>query len=161
MRSVPGGVIISFSEDGYVKDDDAAKIDYREVLRTMQQATRDANPERAKAGYATVVGVLVLNAVASMDRLESVRRDMAKVIGFVEFNGGHRYADFIPGTDKVAEYGIATLIAGGLAAKAGLFKVLLGALVALKKVIVLGLVAAAAFLRKLFSRKPTDAAAKP
>src|SRR3989449_2653188 len=34
-----------------------------------------------------------------------------------------RYADFIPGTDKVAEYGIAALIAGGLAAKAGLFKV--------------------------------------
>lgn len=163
------------------------------ALRTMQHATRDANPERAKAGYATVElvgwaeaprydsvahklywakdlkftddsahtlnynirvlgrrGVLVLNAVASM----------AKVIGFVEFNGGHRYADFIPGTDKVAEYGIAALIAGGLAAKAGLFKVLLGALIALKKFIALGLVAAAAFLRKLFGRKPADAAAK-
>ena len=48
------GVIITFSEDGYVKDDDAAKIDYRKLLTTMQQATRDANPERAKAGYATV-----------------------------------------------------------------------------------------------------------
>src|SRR5207302_4266021 len=47
-------VIISFSEDDYVKDDDAAKIDYRELLRNMQQATREANPERAKAGYATV-----------------------------------------------------------------------------------------------------------
>jgi len=45
-------------------------------------------------------GVLVLNAVASMDRLESVRRDMAKVIGFVEFSGGHRYADFIPARIK-------------------------------------------------------------
>ena len=197
------GVIISFGEDGYVKDDDAAKIDYHDLLTNMQQATREANPERAKAGYATVElvgwaepprydsmahklywakdlkftddsahtlnynirvlgrrGVLVLNAVASMDRLESVRRDMAKVIGVVEFNGGRRYGDFIPGTDKVAEYGIAALIAGGLAAKAGLFKVLLGALVALKKVVVLGLVAAAAFLRKLFRRKPADAAAK-
>src|SRR5439155_5651891 len=102
-----------------------------ELLRNMQQATREANPERAKAGYATVElvgwaepprydsvahklywakdlkftddsahtlnynirvlgrrGVLVLNAVASMNRLESVKRDMAKVIGFVEFNGG-------------------------------------------------------------------------
>jgi uncharacterized membrane-anchored protein len=198
------GVIISFSEDGYVKDDDDAKIDYRELLTTMQQAMRETNPERAKAGYATVElvgwaepphydsvahklywakdlkftddsahtlnynirvlgrrGVLVLNAVASMDRLESVRRDMTKVIGFVEFNGGHRYADFIPGTDKVSEYGIAALIAGGLAAKAGLFKVLLGALIALKKFIALGLIAAAAFLRKLFRRKPADAAAKP
>ncbi|PYP48250.1 MAG: DUF2167 domain-containing protein [Gemmatimonadetes bacterium] len=197
------GVIITFSEDGYVKDDDAAKIDYRKLLTTMQQATRDANPERAKAGYATVElvgwaepphydslahklywakdlkftddsahtlnysvrvlgrrGVLVLNAVSSMDQLEPVRRDMAKVIGFVEFSGGHRYADFIPGTDKVAEYGIAALIAGGLAAKAGLFKVLVGALIALKKAIALGLVAAAAFFRKLFRRKPADTAAK-
>ena len=187
------GVIITFSDDGYVKDDDAAKIDYRKLLTSMQQATRDANPERAKAGYATVElvgwaepphydslahklywakdlkftddvlgrrGVLVLNAVASMDQLEPVRRDMAKVIGSVEFSGWHRYTDFIPGTDKVAEYGIAALIAGGLAAKAGLFKLLLGALIALKKVIALGLVAAAAFLRKLFRRKPADAAAK-
>src|SRR5436190_557794 len=105
-------------------------------------------------------GVLVLNAVSSMDQLEPVRRDMAKVIDFVEFSGGHRYTDFIPGTDKVAEYGIAALIAGGLAAKAGLFKVLLGALIALKKAIALGLVAAAAFLRKLFRRKPAEAAAK-
>jgi len=197
------GVIISFSADGYVKDDDAAKIDYHELLTTMQKATREANPERAKAGYATLElvgwaepphydsvahklywakdlkfaddsahtlnygirvlgrrGVLVLNAVAAMSQLESVRQDMAKVIGFVEFTGGHRYADFIPGTDKVAEYGIAALIAGGLAAKAGLFKVLLGALIALKKVIALGVVAAAAFLRKLFRRKPADATAK-
>lgn len=106
-------------------------------------------------------GVLVLNAVASMDQLASVRRDMAKVIGFVEFNGGHRYADFIPGTDKVAEYGIAALIAGSLAAKAGLFKVLLGALIALKKLIVVAVVGAAAFLRRLFRRKPADVAAKP
>ena len=154
------GVIISYTEDGYVKDDDAAKIDYHELLANMQQATREANPERAKAGFPTVElvgwaepphydsvahkvywakdlkfaddsshtlnysirvlgrrGVLVLNAVASMDQLGSVKRGMAKVIGFVEFNGGHRYADFIPGTDKVAEYGIAALIAGSLAAK--------------------------------------------
>ena len=102
-------------------------------------------------------GVLVLNAVASMDQLRSIKRDMAKVIGFVEFNGGHRYADFIPGTDKVAEYGIAALIAGSLAAKAGVFKLLLGALLALKKLIVVAAVGVAAFLRKLFRRAPADA----
>jgi len=197
------GVIISYSEDGYVKDDNAAQINYGELLTTMQRATREANPERAKAGYATAElvgwaepphydsvahklywakdfkfsdesthtlnynirvlgrrGVLVLNAVASMDRLESVREDMTKVIGFVEFNEGHRYANFTPGTDKVAEYGIAALIAGGLAAKAGLFKVLLGALITMKKLVIVGAAAAAAFLRKLFRRSPADAAAK-
>ncbi|PYP38174.1 MAG: hypothetical protein DMD46_03025 [Gemmatimonadetes bacterium] len=84
-------------------------------------------------------------------------RRRVKVIGFVEFNGGHRYADFIPGTDKVAEYGIAALIAGSLAAKAGVFKLLLGALLALKKLIVVAAVGVAAFLRKLFRRAPADA----
>jgi len=38
--------------------------------------------------------------------------------------------------------------------------VLLGALVALKKVIALGLIAAAAFLRRLFRRKPADTVAR-
>lgn len=93
--------------------------------------------------------MLVLNAVASMDRLGAVKQDMAKVIGFVEFNEGHRYADFVPGSDKVAEYGIAALIARGLAAKAGRFKVL-----------IVGLAAVAAFFRKLFRRSAPDAAAK-
>ena len=191
------GVIITYDEDGYVKDDDAAKIDYADLLRKMQQATREANAKRAKAGYATVElvgwaepprydsaahklywakdlkfgdesthtlnynvrvlgrrGVLVLNAVATMGQIASVKRNMAKVIGFVDFNEGHRYADFVPGSDKVAEYGIAALIAGGIAAKAGLFKVLLGALIALKKFILVALAAAAAYLRKLFRRKP-------
>jgi len=44
-----GGVsIISFSEDGYVKDDDAAKIDYGELLASIQKATREANPSAPK-----------------------------------------------------------------------------------------------------------------
>lgn len=204
LRPEGWGVIITYAEDGYVKDNDAAKIDYRELLANMQQATRKDNVERTKAGYPAVElvgwaeppyydsvahklywakdlkfndheahtlnynirvlgrrGVLVLNAVASMDQLASVKRDMAKVIGFVDFNGGHRYADFIPGTDKVAEYGIAALIAGTLAAKAGLFKVLLAGILALKKLIVVAVVAISAYLRKLFRRKPADVVAKP
>ncbi|PYP38040.1 MAG: hypothetical protein DMD46_03020 [Gemmatimonadetes bacterium] len=48
------GVIITYAEDGYVKDDDAAKIDYHELLTDMQRATREADPELAKAGYTTV-----------------------------------------------------------------------------------------------------------
>jgi len=39
--------------------------------------------------------------------------------------------------------------------------VLLGAITALKNFIELALIAAAAFLRKLFRRKPVDAAAQP
>jgi uncharacterized membrane-anchored protein len=95
-------------------------------------------------------GVLVLNAVAGMQLLPSIRTDMQKVISFVEFNEGHRYADYQPGTDKAAAYGIAGLVAGTVAMKAGFFKVLLAGLLAAKKLIVVGLVAAGAAIKRFF-----------
>ena len=96
-------------------------------------------------------------AVASMKQLPDVETGMQHVLGFVAFNEGHRYADFIPGTDKVAAYGIGALIAGKVAAKAGLFKLLLGALVAGKKFIAIALVAIAGLARRFFRRKPRAA----
>lgn len=46
-------VILTWSDDGYVSDQDAAEIDYAELLETMQAETRDANPARREAGYPT------------------------------------------------------------------------------------------------------------
>jgi uncharacterized membrane-anchored protein len=67
--------------------------------------------------------------------------------------------DFNAQTDKVAEYGIAALVAGGVAAKLGFFGKLLALLVAFKKLIILGVAAAASLLWKLFRReKPAPAA---
>src|SRR5690606_18881690 len=98
-------------------------------------------------------GVLVLNAVSAMSQLPSVRSDMQSVLAFVEFNEGHRYADFVPGMDKVAAYGIAGLIAGKVALKAGFFKVLLAGILAVKKLVVAGVVALGAIIARLFARK--------
>jgi uncharacterized membrane-anchored protein len=97
-------------------------------------------------------GVLVLNAVAGMPYLGPIKSGMREVIGFVEFNDGHRYADFIDGKDKVATYGIAGLIAGAVATKAGLFKVLLTGLIAAKKLLVVGGLAIAAAAKKFWAR---------
>ncbi|QDP02605.1 DUF2167 domain-containing protein [Thalassotalea sp. PS06] len=44
-------VTIEFSEDGYVSDEDAADIDYSELLLQMQKDTLAANAEREEAGY--------------------------------------------------------------------------------------------------------------
>jgi uncharacterized membrane-anchored protein len=41
-------------EDGHVKDDDAKGIDYSDLLKSMQESTRDANPERQQQGYPTM-----------------------------------------------------------------------------------------------------------
>ena len=45
------GVVISYENEGYVKDDDASKLDYGKMLTTMQQATHEANEARVKEGY--------------------------------------------------------------------------------------------------------------
>lgn len=189
-------VVITHSDDGYVSDEDAAKIDYDQMLKDMQEGTRDDNKDRAKQGYPTVDlvgwaerphydaashklywakelafqdtdvhtlnydirvlgrgGYLSLNAVATMPQLAKVEAGMQQVLPMIDFDEGHRYADFDAKTDKVAAYGIAALIAGGLAAKAGLFAKLLVVLVAAKKLIIAGVIALGGFLARMFGRK--------
>jgi uncharacterized membrane-anchored protein len=195
------GVVITYQEDGYVSDEDANEIDYKEMLQSMQQATRESNAEREKAGYQPVQlvgwaatprydsqakklywakelkfgdngqttlnynvrilgrkGVLVMNAVSEMPQLATVQERMQQVLAFTEFKQGHRYSDFDSGVDKVAGYGIATLIGGSIAAKAGLFAKLGALLLAFKKVILVGLIAVGAFIAKLFRRRKETAA---
>ena len=188
-------VLIDYSEDGYIKDDEADKINYDDMLKSMKEGTVEDSKERVKQGYPTIEllgwaepphydkdskklywakefkfgdsstielnynvrilgrrGVLVLNALASKDKLQMIHTEMQNVLNIVEFNEGHRYTDFIPGKDKVAEYGIGALIAGGLLAKTGFFKALLGILLAAKKFIIVGVIAVGVFLRKLLMK---------
>jgi uncharacterized membrane-anchored protein len=190
-------VVITYEEDGYVKDDDAEKIDYDKLLQQMKKDVAGDNKERQKQGYPSIElvgwaatprydrpthklywaknlkfsdathntlnynlrllgrrGVLVLNAVAGMSQLAEIERSTPKLLAAVDFNPGNRYADFNPASgDKIATYGIAALVAGGIAAKVGLFKGLWLAILAAKKFIIIGLAAAAAGLRKLFGKK--------
>ena len=102
-------------------------------------------------------GVLVLNAVSQMGQLDEIRSSSQALLPAVEFNDGHRYTDYLPGTDKAATYGLAGLIAGGAAAKTGFFKALWLGLLASKKLLAGLVVGAAAFAKKLFSPKTAEA----
>ena len=189
-------VIITYEGDGYVKDADAQKINYSELLTQMQKDTDSGNAEREKAGYQPMHlvgwakaphydqsthklywakeikfaqssentlnynirmlgrgGVLVLNAVAAMAQLPEIEQATPGILSAIDFNPGHRYGDFNPSSDKVATYGVAALVAGGVAAKLGIFKGLWIAVLAAKKFIIVGGIAVAAWLRKLFKRK--------
>jgi uncharacterized membrane-anchored protein len=190
------GVIITYDEDGFVEDDEAAELDYDQMLADMREGTKEENAERKKMGYEEIElvgwaepphydsashklywakdlrfgeaqfntlnynirvlgrkGVLVLNAVAATSQLGQIRDDMNDVLVFTNFNDGHRYEDFNPELDKVAAYGIGALVAGKVAAKAGLLKGLIALLVAGKKFVVIGLIALGAFLKRLFTGK--------
>ena len=193
-------VTISYVSDGYVKDDDAGKINYDDLLKKMQSAIHENNKAREDKGYPPMElvgwaapphydaathkmywakelkfgnatsdtlnydirilgrrGVLVLKAVASMDQLAEIENQTPQVLGMVEFDQGSRYADFDPKVDKVATYGIAALVAGGIAAKLGLFKLIWVFILAAKKFIIIAFAAGAAWFRKIFKkRKDTD-----
>ncbi|MEO8361215.1 MAG: DUF2167 domain-containing protein [Vicinamibacteria bacterium] len=103
-------------------------------------------------------GVLVLNAIANKSQLAAIRSEAANVLSAVDFNEGHRYTDYLPGKDKAAAYGIAGLIAGAAAAKAGFFKVIWVAILAFKKFIVVGVVAIVSAVKRLVgkSNNPTE-----
>src|SRR5260221_13544072 len=150
------GGLVEYGENGYVKDDDAEKIDYSDLLKKMQQQIHEENPERQKQNYPTFElagwaapphydkaahklywakdikfgddpedtlnynirvlgrrGVLVLNAVAGMGEFASIDKKMPEVISMVDFQTGNQYSDFDPKVDKIAENGLATLVAVG------------------------------------------------
>jgi len=193
-------VVVTFVDEGYVSDEDAAKLDYNAMLKDMQDASKDDNADRLKQGYPAIElvgwaepphydaashklywarnlkfkkadgssdgaslnydirvlgrrGYLSLNAVAPIDQLAQVRADMPKVLEMTEFNDGERYTDYNSKTDKTAAYGIGALVAGGIAAKAGLFAKLGALLLGLKKLIMVGIVAIGGFFARLFGRK--------
>ena len=196
-------VVVTYDKDGHIKDDDADKIDYDDLLKDMQSAIADGNAERKKQGYEGLVlkgwaerpsydkashkmywakqihfddaaqdtlnynvrvlgreGVLVLNAVADAGQIGQVKQDMRVVTGFTEFTPGNRYTDFDSKTDRVAEYGLAALVAGGVAAKLGLFGKLFALLLAFKKIIFVAVAALGATVFKRFKDKPEVAPAE-
>jgi uncharacterized membrane-anchored protein len=194
MADESWAVVMTFEEDGYVHDNDAAKIDYSKMLDEMKESTRESSKERVEQGYGAIEligwaapprydavakklywakelkfgestentlnynirllgrrGVLVLNAVAGINQLKAVEAATPGILAAVNFQDGHRYADFNESTDKVATYGLAALVAGGIAAKAGFFKGLIVAALAMKKFLIIGLIALFAAIKKIWS----------
>jgi len=191
------GAIITFDEDGYVSDEDAAKINYSDLLKEMQTSIAQDSEERVKQGFGSIrlvgwasppyydpathklhwakelefdgsaqhtlnydvralgrKGVLKMNFVAGMQQLTEIKGVIPAVMGMPEFVVGSRYEDYVPGTDKVAAYGLGALIAGKLASKAGL---LVLALAFLKKgwiLIVLAIGGFWKFIARFFQGKP-------
>jgi uncharacterized membrane-anchored protein len=66
-------------------------------------------------------GVLVLNAIGSLDQLTEIKAQNPTILAATNFTAGNTYGEFNSSMDKVAAYGIAGLIAGGILAKTGLF----------------------------------------
>jgi len=100
-------------------------------------------------------GVMSAVLVADNETLDAATAEFKQVLTGFEYLAGQQYADVKQG-DKIAEYGLAALIAGGAAAvatKKGLWGVLAGFFAAAWKFIIAGVVAAGAWLRSIFKKK--------
>jgi uncharacterized membrane-anchored protein len=116
-------------------------------------------------------GFVSLNLVTAPDAVATDKAEAARLLSATTFESGARYEDFQSKTDKVAEYGLTGLIGLGVGAaalkiaKIGLLakfgKVILGLLIAGKKLVVLLFLGIAGFVRRLFGRGEKKTTTRP
>jgi len=211
-------VTVRYVEDGYVKDDEAEKMDADEILKTIKEGTDEANKEREAKGFKALhvmgwseppryardrhhlvwgirgkseedpeevvnyntrvlgrAGFASLNLIDTSSKIDASKPAVATLLAATHYKPGSRYEDFDSKKDKVAEYGLAALVVGGAGAvalkvlKVGLIAKFAGKiialLIALKKAVILVVIAIFTFFKKLLglSKKspPAGAVASP
>ncbi len=99
-------------------------------------------------------GYISMNLVTDLNAVEALKPTAKLFLSGLDFNQGKRYADFNSSTDKVAEYGLAALVAGVAAKKLGLFAIIAAFFLKFAKVIGVAVVAALGGLAKWRRKKP-------
>ena len=183
-------VTIQSQNDGYVKDEEFDSMDFNQVLKDMQEGSKEASKQRVAAGYGKMElagwataphydkaqhklfwakkfdvdapgqalnydirilgrsGHLELSLISDMSQLKEIEANVPTILGMVDFTEGNRYADYRSG-DKVANYGIAALITGGVLAKTGFFAKLAIILAKGWKLVVLGVVGVGYVIKRI------------
>jgi uncharacterized membrane-anchored protein len=132
---------------------------YNNATRRLEWATILASENHQSANFFTKIlgrrGYTSVELVARPEDLPTAQQGLNGILTGYTFNSGEGYAEWRPG-DKVAEYGLAALLVGGVAAvatKKGFWAVAAGFLATAWKAIVAALVAGGAWFRKLLSKK--------
>lgn len=140
-------------------DDKTHNLTWATRLRAKKGAEESVNHSVRLLGRG---GVMNVDLVSSREQYANVLGTFTEMLDGYEYLPGSRYAEWRQG-DKVAKYGLTALIAGGAGAaamKLGLFgklwKVILGIVLALKKLVIVAIAGAAAFFKRLFGKKKED-----
>lgn len=122
---------------------------YNDATKNLEWAISAQSEGRPVLNHNTRIlgrsGVMEASLVCSPEQYETAKRKCNELLASFVFTSGNTYAEFREG-DRIAEYGLTGLIAGGTvaaAAKAGLLK-------KFWKLIVAAFVGAAAFIKKFF-----------
>ncbi len=195
-------IVVSYTESGFIKDDDARDWNADELLENIRAGTEEANKVRRERGipemeivgwvekpqydaanhrlvwsiasrdkgqtedqdngvnYNTLAlgrqGYISMNLVTDLTVIEDLKPVAKNMLAALVFNEGKRYTDFSASTDKVAEYGLAALVAGVAAKKLGFFALLAALAVKFAKVIGVAVVAGAGVVAKMMKGRRAD-----
>jgi uncharacterized membrane-anchored protein len=97
-------------------------------------------------------GFISLNLVTDLNSVETRKPIAKRMLAALEFNDGKRYGDFNSSTDKVAEYGLAALVAGVAAKKLGLIALVAAFVAKFAKILILGALALLGAVAKFWKR---------
>src|SRR2546426_4599926 len=187
--SDPWFVLFSYDESGYVRDDDASKLDADAILGSVRRGTEEANSERKRRGWGTLAvegwvtkpfydratnnltwaitahdntggrtvnhsvrllgrgGVMHADLVTTPTQLDALVPTFNGMISGVTYQPGPKYAEWRP-RGKNAAFWLDALVPCG----AGLALAKSGLLVKFWKLIVAGIAAAAAGLKRLWGK---------
>lgn len=98
-------------------------------------------------------GFYQMNLITGSDRIEAEKKHARALLAALSYDEGKRYEDFNPSTDRIAEYGLAALIAGAAAKKLGLLAMIGVFLLKFWKIALVALAGFGALLPKLFRRR--------
>jgi len=132
----------------------AVEPNYNEEAQTLEWGVEIEDPSSGSRSVNFLTkklgrhGVMDVTVVSDPEDLQSVLPEARNILNGFTYNAGKTYAEHAPG-DKIAEYGLTALIAGGAAygaAKLGFF----AALKKFAKFIIIGVVAVGAAIKKFF-----------
>jgi uncharacterized membrane-anchored protein len=98
-------------------------------------------------------GYISMNLVTDAQNVQRLKPVAGQLMGALKFDAGKNYSDFEASTDKVAEYGLAALVAGVAAKKLGFFALAAAFVLKFAKVFLIALAGGATVIGRLFKRK--------
>ena len=133
---------------------------YDEKTQNLEWAIKFKTEDRISVNHNTRIlgrgGVMRVTLVCGPDELEATLPGFKKLLADYAYKSGNKYAEFRAG-DKVAEYGLSALVAGGAAAVA----LKSGLLAKFWKGIVFAALAAGSFLKKIIAKIRGDRDTSP
>jgi uncharacterized membrane-anchored protein len=135
---------------------------YNRETNNLEWCIKGESEGHAIVNYNTRIlgrmGVMSANLMVDPEKLSDSLPVLKQLLGGYSFVEGKKYSQFVSG-DKIAKYGLSALVVGGavgVAAKTGLLAKLGVMFAKLWKALILGLIAVAAGLKKLFFGRKED-----